>query len=106
MIGWMLRTATRKPFQTPQARPTSRQQQRPASELPARSIGRDRAADGDDRADRQVDAFGGDDQRHADGQKSNGSAAVENVDHAAIEPAVLNRYVKKLREHNEIQSEE
>ena len=43
----------------------------------------DRAGDSDHRADRKVDAFGRDHQRHADCQQHGWRAPIENIDHAA-----------------------
>src|SRR5690606_23588498 len=49
----------------------------------------DGRADGVDRADRQVDALGGDDEGHAERDEQQRGAAAQDVDERAAEPAVV-----------------
>ena len=88
MIGWMPTTATRKPFHTPSA-VAARAPRRCAPSTPATLFwfdeiadqdARDRARDRHDRADRQVDAAGGDHQRHAERDQHQRGAVAEDVD--------------------------
>ena len=75
MIGWMPSTATRKPFHIPSTRREQRARRRSATSTVAGCPGsgeprmiEQATAPGDrhDRADREVDAAGGDDERHAE----------------------------------------
>ncbi len=50
--------------------------------------GDDRADDGDDRADREVDALGADDSGHAERHQRRRHGAVQNVDQVAEQPAL------------------
>ncbi|MNH08275.1 hypothetical protein D3C79_676870 [compost metagenome] len=47
-------------------------------------------ADGHHGPHRQIDAAGGDHQGHAEGEQGHRGAAVEDVDQAAKQPAILN----------------
>jgi hypothetical protein len=55
----------------------------------------DRAGDGDDGAHRHVDAARGDDQRHAERREHQRCGAVQDVDEAAVEVAVLDLEVQE-----------
>ena len=89
MIGWMSRTATRKPFHSPQRSPTPSAIRRttkcgsPGMNPP----GDHRADDGDDRADRKIDALGADHHRHAERDDRGRRGAIEDVDQVAEQPA-------------------
>ena len=74
MIGWMPSTETRKPFHSPSSDADRRGRScTPMTAVAGRALvggpddvdAGDRAGDRGDRADREVDAAGGDDQRHA-----------------------------------------
>ena len=98
-IGWMPSTATRKPFHSPQTRP--------APSAAASTTGT-RMAVGDRLAatapqiamtaptDRSMPR-GGDHQHHAERQQRHRRAAIEHVDQAAEQPAVLQAQVEELR---------
>ena len=89
MIGWMPITATSTPFHSPSAMRQRRARPRPRAARRRRCSGRrgwlmqqarERAADRHHRADRQVDAAGGDDQRHAQRDQHQRRAEAQDVD--------------------------
>ena len=57
--------------------------------------GDDGAADGDDRADREIDALGADHDRHAERDERGRHGAIENVDQIAEQPALDDADLKK-----------
>ena len=96
MMGWMPSTATRKPFQTPSTSATSdADDERDRHGAEAAGVGRavddrqgDGAGDRHDRADREVDAAGGDDDRHAERDEHERGAVAQDVDERPVELAV------------------
>ena len=98
MIGWMPSTATRRPFHSPQSSPApsaaASASGRPWASARLAAIG---ARDRHHRADREVDAARGDHQRHAERHQRHRRAAVEDVDQAAEELAVLQPQIEELR---------
>ena len=105
MIGWMPIRATRKPFHRPQTSAAAsaeahRQQhsgQRVLVGLLADVPAGQGAGDGDHRADRQVDAAGGDDQGHAERHQDQRRAEQHDRDQAAVEVAVLHLDREEVR---------
>ena len=97
-IGCMRSTATRKPFQAPQISPApSAADTATGQAIAVGEARRDRARDRDDRADGEIDAAGGDHQHHAEREQRHRRAAVEDIDQAAEQPAVLQAQIEELR---------
>ena len=68
--------------------------------------GDDRADDGDDRADREIDALGADDHRHAKRDQRGRNGAVENVDQVAEQPALDDADLEEARRDDSIDDED
>jgi hypothetical protein len=67
---------------------------------------RHRARDRDDGADRQVDPARGDHERHPERGEGERRAVVEDVDEAAVEPAVLDAHGEEARRHREVEQQQ
>ena len=106
-IGWMPSTATRKPFHSPQSSPApsaaASASGRPWASARLAAIG---AGDRHHRADRQIDAPRGDHQHHAEREQRHRRAAVEDVDQAAEQPAVLHPQIEELRRDDAVDRED
>ena len=97
MIGWMPMTATRTPFQRPSAIDSPSAAAIATSTPPtlfwfaevADQQAGERAGDRDDGADGEVDAAGGDHERHAERDQHQRRAEAQDVDQAAVEVPVL-----------------
>ena len=99
MIGWIPTTETRKPFQAPRADASSRPMPTAMSTVGdgvglRRRVderGRRRRGDRHHRADRQVDAAGGDDQGHPEGDEQRRRAlrrmSIEAAEQVAVDDA-------------------
>ena len=90
MIGWISRTATSNPFQSPHSKPVAeRLQENDEVRIAGMDAPGDHgAANRDDRADRKVDAFRADDDRHAERHHRGRHGAIEDVDQVAEQPAL------------------
>ena len=94
-IGWIPMTATRTPFQSPQSMESPSAAATATSTVPtlfwscsmADQQAGDGAGDRRDRADREVDAAGRDDERHAERDEHQRRAEADDVDQAAVEVA-------------------
>ena len=104
MMGWMPRWR-RGSRSMPRARarrraPTTSDRhgaEAPGVGRPVDDRQRDRARDGHDGADREVDAAGGDDDRHAERDQHERGAVAQDVDERAVELAVPHRDADELR---------
>ncbi len=112
MIGCMPTLATRNPFHSPHSAATPSAAAIAGAHRHVADMGllavldRQRAADqqrgergrdGDHRADRDVDAARGDDERHAQRDQDQRRGAVEDVDQAAVEVAVAPLQAQEAR---------
>ena len=99
-------TATRMPFHRPHSK--ARAERCGEHQRQAMAIGkarRDGARDRHHRADREIDAAGGDHQHHAERQQRHRRAAIEDVDEAAEQAAVLQAQVEELRRDRAVDQE-
>ena len=93
----------------PQAAQKARAERGGEHQRQAMAIGkarRDGARDRHHRADREIDAAGGDHQHHAERQQRHRRAAVEDVDEAAEQAAVLQAQVEELRRDRAVDQED
>ena len=79
MMGWMSRMATKNPFHSPHRRPVAQREQQD-DEMRIAGVdppGDHRAAHGNHRADRKIDALGADHHRHAEGDHGGRHGAIK-----------------------------